>query len=253
MKNLFCFALSLFLIFSIAEVKAQSQLHVVRGDGNYPPNEMGTAADLSGVHIDMVNSVAKSLKIEVKWESVPWARAQTMIKNGEADAITYIGKSTEREEYVHFLEGNELMHSQMGLVALKEIAAGLAFKGDLASLKAVEPVITQRGYNYGENFSKSTLFSKFEVKDIEQVLLMLKEKKYKIGIVNVGETKPIARKMGLYEEIEFIQPLITDIPNYIGFSKKKDTLEIAQKFAIALRALKNSPQFREILNKYGAQ
>ena len=51
---------------------------------------------LTGFHIELIEAVAKQTDIDVRFESVPWKRAQQMIKNGQGDAISYISKNNER-------------------------------------------------------------------------------------------------------------------------------------------------------------
>ena len=232
---------------------AETEIHVVRGDGNYPPNEMGTDPQVTGIHIDLVNQVAQTLQLKVKWESVPWTRAVNMIKDGEADAITYIGKTPEREQFVHFVEGNEVSIAENGFVILKENASRLTYTGDYKQLKVLEPVVVLRGYTYGGTFDQTTEIQKYPVKELDQVLNMLKSKKYSIGIVNVGEAKPIARSLGIRDQLVFLEPFVSQLPNYIGFSKKRSNLEVAQKFASAIKAFKQTSAYQEILKKYGVQ
>jgi polar amino acid transport system substrate-binding protein len=42
------------------------------------------------------------MHIKVVFETYPWLRAINMLKKGQADAISYMGKSVEREDFAYF-------------------------------------------------------------------------------------------------------------------------------------------------------
>ncbi len=48
---------------------AESDLLVVRGSGEYPPNEMMVDGKLVGFHIDIINEVAGLLNLKVTFKS----------------------------------------------------------------------------------------------------------------------------------------------------------------------------------------
>ncbi len=85
-----------------AETTGLQELLIVCGDENYPPNEMKINGQLVGVHIDLIKEIAAILKIKVVFGRYPWARAVNMLKTGEADAITYFSRNSERGK-IHIL------------------------------------------------------------------------------------------------------------------------------------------------------
>ncbi len=232
---------------------AQTELHVVRGNGQYPPFEMMEKQKLRGMHVELVNQVAVQLKWTIRWESVPWSRAMTMMKRGDADAITYAGLTPEREQFLHYLPDNELSVAELGFVVLNETASQLQYAGDFQTLAPLGPVVALRGYSYGAEFDNDKELPKYFVKETNQILNLLKGNKYKVGIVNVGETRPIARSKGVIDLFTFLKPYVSRTPSYIAFSKPKNLGPQAKVFAEAMAAFKQTPDYQAILESYGLQ
>ncbi len=82
------------------------------GDGFYPPYDMVIDNTLTGFHIDLINAVADQLQITITFETYPWKRAVEMLKNGKVDAVTYMSKTAEREQFGYFFDGNVLSVGQ---------------------------------------------------------------------------------------------------------------------------------------------
>lgn len=144
-------------IFSIDNVK---KITVARGgDAFYPPYDMIINDEITGFHIDFVREVAKRLNTEVEFVSYPWRRAVKMLKAGELDAVTYMSKTVEREQFGYFLEGNILSILQDGFFILKDRFPDFKYSGKLTQL---EPYIIglQMGFSYGQSFDDATFLKK---------------------------------------------------------------------------------------------
>ena len=96
------------------------QLLIVHADGVFPPNEMMEGARVRGVHIDLIQAAADKVGVSVVFRTYPWKRAMIMLQRGEADAITYMGRTPAREQYGVFVEGNLLSRTHHGFLALKD-------------------------------------------------------------------------------------------------------------------------------------
>lgn len=106
LPNLRCTAFWLLLLW--CGHAASQPVVILRGDGHYPPDEMLVNGELSGFHIEVIRAVARQLALEIRFESVPWARAQYMLKNGQGDALSFLAHNKERAQYAVFLPGNIL-------------------------------------------------------------------------------------------------------------------------------------------------
>jgi polar amino acid transport system substrate-binding protein len=72
----------------------------------WPPYRMDSASSASGftgIDIDLCLALEKRLGIRIDIQRVPWARALDMMRSGQADLITGIARTSERELYLHYL------------------------------------------------------------------------------------------------------------------------------------------------------
>ena len=252
-KVLLAFAFSTFLTVNLSLADEVRKLTIVRGDGDYSPYEMMTPDNqLIGVHIDVVHAVAKILKIPIEIKTLPWSRALHWVELGKADAITYIGKTPEREKFARFYEGNVLSFSQNSFFTLKEnLSKCNTFTGDLQQLEGNKIGILN-GYSYGEEFDNADYLIKDDGADTEYVLFKkLIKGRFLLGIANLNTITYIAKKEDLMDKIVFMKPYMPSIKQYIAFSKSDRNKKVASDFAIILSHFKTTPEYQEILAKYG--
>lgn len=89
--------LLVFLLFA-APLHAQETMRLVYFE-NFPPFSWREDDQMQGILIDVVNEAVQArMGIPVSHEGYPWARAQRMVKSGEADAFVTI-PTPERKEY----------------------------------------------------------------------------------------------------------------------------------------------------------
>lgn len=89
--------LLVFLLFAVP-LYAQDTMRLVYFE-NFPPFSWREDDQMKGILIDVVNeAVQVRMGIPVSHEGYPWARAQNLVKNGEADAFVTI-PTPERKEY----------------------------------------------------------------------------------------------------------------------------------------------------------
>jgi len=225
------------------------EILVVRGDGNYSPYEMQEGSKLSGFHIELIETVANRLSIKVRFESYPWKRALTMVKQGKADAISFVGKNIDRSQYIYFTPGNELSFAYSGLVVLTSRKSEFHFNGrQLANLKHFK-FGHNLGFIYGDYYDKAQL-DKSPFNSNEQLFNMLRIKRIDIAMMNAGEfnhrlsvnNKTIKKLIMLDKKVA--------IASYIGFSKVKKHQALALKFAKAMMIFKRSLALLVLMKKY---
>jgi len=248
MKRTLC--AMLLLLFCSATWAQSQKLIVVRSDASYPPYEVMTEkGELSGVHIEMVQQVAKSLDLDVEFQSLPWKRALYLIKQGKADAITYIGKSPEREKFALFRPGNVLSNTTNGLFIRESDKNSIHYSGDFASLKPYKIGFIS-GFSYGEKFDAVRWPNINDTAHDEVVLLkQLFMKRFTVGIGEINRMKYFARQEKFSEQLYFLQPHLSPIPQYIAFSNNNRAL--ADRFEAAMKVFKQSAEYQMLLERYG--
>lgn len=239
------------MIVTPAFSKEKEVIHIVRGDYNYPPYEVRTGNNtLTGLHIDMVNAVVNKLNMKVKFQSVPWKRALRMIKKGQADAITYIGISQEREQFALFLEDNVLTVADNAFFFLNEKDKTYHYKGNLKQLKSYR-IGTIMGFYYGDQFGAAKYLTvDNKAKSNEALLKRLVNNHFDIGLADIHRTKYLAKQEGLDDMLSYFSALFPSIPQYIAFSRARNNEPLAQKFAAAMRAFKKSDEYKHLLKAY---
>jgi len=247
--------LSLFLLSApvAADSAAIKTLLIVRAEGFFPPHEMLQNGQLMGVNMDLIEAAAASMHIKVLFETYPWVRATNMLKKGQADAITYMGKTAEREDYAYFEEGNRLALVQNGFFTLKQTAPTVIYSGDMRQLQP-HTIGFIRGRRSFPDFDQATFLNKNEsAKDEEQLLNMLLVRRFDLGMAPIARVKYIAMQMKIDEQLVYLQPFGPAVPTYLAFAKAKGHGALAKEFAHTMGVIKRSPQFQDILKKYGVK
>lgn len=227
------------------------ELVIVRPDGSWPPQEMVENGELKGVHIDLVREAAKLLDISVSFESYPWRRAVQKFQQGEVDAITYMGKTTEREAFGYFVDGNILSKASVGFFIHQSNEGKYSFSGQLESLKPYV-IGTVKGFSYHEGFDSADFLQKGEWATKEEKLItMLMKGRVPLAIGHVNDIFYHAARLGVADEIMFLKPLLTEgRSHYIVFSKPRGHGELAKKFAEAMDKLRSNGRHKEIIDRY---
>ncbi len=227
---------------------AQTEIVVVRGDESYPPFEMMVDGNLTGLHIELVEAAAKKLGLSVKWESLPWKRALRMVETGQADAVSYITRTLEREAWASFLAGNVLSSSEVRFIVLKQQAGQITFDGKLAQFLAQRRPIVVRGFMYGS--AELDALKRLEGNNMQDVVRMLKAGHSDIAAVNWGDFVGAFKGKPELAQVASLKPPILTIRNYIAFSRSKKTDDLARRFAAALSDYKSSPDYAALMQRY---
>lgn len=229
---------------------AQEELLVVRGNRDYPPYEMIVDGQLVGVHIDLVRAVAEQLKINVTFDSVPWNNALEMLKQGEADAITYINKTPDREKFAIFLEDNILSGVKFVFLTLKEHAPKIAFDGDIGKLLEAHTIVIHEEYLYNSQIDPADFIQKYDVHSLETIADLLLAKEYELAIVNWSAFKETFQGTQVMERVIPLSPPVYETSAYIAFSKARKRAKLAKRFGETLSAFKQMPEYIDILQRY---
>ena len=78
----------------------------------------------------------------------------------------------------------------------------------------------------------------------------LRKGRIDLGMFSLAEYKQY-KKEGIIEDIVFIKPYVSEFRNYIAFSKPRNRLETAQRFAKAMETFKTTERYLSLAKKYG--
>lgn len=240
-----------FLMALALSANAQStggELRVARGSDEYPPLEMRVDGKLTGLHIEVVEAVAARIGKKVKWEELPWLRAQKCVEDRECDAITYISPSAEREKWAIFLPGNVLSKVDMRFLVHKSNVDKLAFKGNAAEYLSDKTLVTLTGYNYGPDVAKA---KKYEVKNQATLAGLIAEKRNDVAIISNDDFLGFKGKPA-YDQLAVLNPPVWESRAYIAFSRAPAGSETASRFEAAYNDFKKTKDYQALVNRFKA-
>ncbi len=250
----------LFLNFKLITLAKSESLFIVRGDGEYPPNEFTENSKIKGVHVELIQAVLKKLKWTYKYESYPWSRAQIMAEKGDVDAISYISQNPERNKYLWF-ENSLLSESNFYFWILAKNKDKIFYDGDINKFaKSISSLGLIKGFYYQDIIIKSPFNLEYSNNENTTLQKMLKERMP----VYFGEFYTfdiLLKKEKQRNNFINLKPSIYVARNYIAFSKKrnksKEEQELAHNRAISfskeLNNFKKTQEYNLILKKYNAE
>lgn len=112
----------------------------------YPPFEYVENGILQGHDVDTVRCVLQTMGYEPIFKVLPWARAELMVRRGNADLLFSLTKSPERER--HYLFTAPISSARDVLYARKDAGLSWSSFNDLADLS----VGVTASYSYAPEF-----------------------------------------------------------------------------------------------------
>lgn len=100
------FATLLTLFMSLSTPLFAQPAGIVMATEHWPPfrmNDEASPSGFSGIDIDVMDKLSQVLGVPIEIQRQPWARALEFMRNGQADMITGIARTQEREEFMHFI------------------------------------------------------------------------------------------------------------------------------------------------------
>lgn len=231
-----------------AAAPGAGEISLVRGDENYPPFEMVVGGKLKGVHVEMVEAVAQRLGLRVKWQSLPWKRALRMVELGQADGVTYIGRTPEREAWAIFDDDNVLSSTEIRLVVLQARAQDISYDGNLATFLDKRSPIVVRGFEFG--LADIDQRKKFAADNMADLVRQLQAHVSDVAVVNWSDFTGAFAGKPEFKQVAPLTPAIKTNYNYIAFAKAGNRAAVAQRFAQALVAYKKSAAYSALLKRY---
>lgn len=218
------------------------------GELDYPPFYFEKNGSLTGAAIEIAEAVSKRAGYQLDYQRVPWMRLQNMLKMGSLDMVTLYFKTKERARDVIYT-GQPHIYENSSAVIPKGL--NVAYNGNIHSLANFD-LFYVRGYSHGAEFDSSKTLAKHTVNNESELLKRITSSRPFIGIGNKPALLMYAKKLGLQDKIEFLEPPFDQGKNYMAFSKKMaDAQIVAAQFSAAFSEFSKTKAYKEILVKYG--
>lgn len=223
-----------------------NEMRIARGSDEYPPYEMRLDGKLTGLHVEVVQAVAAKIGLTVKWEELPWVRAQKCVEDKECDAITYISPTAEREKWASFLPGNVLSKVEKRFMIHKSNSDKLVYKGNAQEFLADKTVVVVAGYNHGPDIAKA---KKYEVKNLPTLVSMIVEKRNDVAVISNDDFFGLKGRAGV-DQLMTLNPPVWESKAYIAFSRAPASTAMANKFQAAYIEFRKSRDYQVLLTRF---
>ncbi len=200
--------------------------------------------DWVGMDVDVVKKVFSELGFKPVFLSFPWTRCLELMKTKMYDGVMSVRDIEERKDFLTFPR--------------EPISAGFdvlfklkSKKIDISSLEKIPKEALcgyGDGYAYGDWFWNAK-FRKINVSTDEMGFELLKLGRIDLFVCNLIVGKHIAQEMKL--DVEYSPVFSEKMIYYVAFSKNFHGVYLAGIFSEKLQEFKGTPEYRNILKKYG--
>jgi polar amino acid transport system substrate-binding protein len=215
----------------------------------YPPYGDPKHPD-GGLGMEIIRAAYKTQGHEVTMEYVPWARAETGVKNGTYDIVPFTWRTDARVKVLLFSTAFAVGNVRF----IKRKGDPFEFHG-LDSLKG-KLVGTVLGYGYGDAFMQSTTFVRENGKDLMTNIKKLLRNRVDLTLEDeiVARAAISAEDPEALEQIEFVKTPLSVNPLYVtaGLQNPK-AREIISAFNKGLEVIKANGTYDKIFKKYGME
>lgn len=205
---------------------------------------------LGGISIDIVRIICKQLGHTPTFEMYPWARAQALVKTGEADVLLVPFKTPERETWMDF---SEIPFFEDKSFFFIRPGSHITWDGTFESIDKLR-IGKVRGWSLGEAFEKKKPQLAIDyAPSLDLCFLKLISGRVDLVPTQKREAYKAFQRLGLREN-EYPAPIPPELSInycYYGFSKIKHAALKAFKaeFDQALIQMKESGEIARLLKR----
>lgn len=208
--------LTIWLVLILGAASAQARDLLAVGT-NFPRVfSADDAGQLSGLAVDLLRRAALSQGLKIRFETYPWARAQAMVEQGQADILIGPYRTPERERRFLF---SQLAFYEDALVFYAKRSSTALWRGDVAALRG-RSIGLVLGWSYGAALEQARpSFSVSSPGDVATGLRMLQRGRIELLASNERNTLPVLEALGLSQELVALQPPITVLGGHFAFTR----------------------------------
>jgi polar amino acid transport system substrate-binding protein len=236
-----------FVLWAILIAQPATAATITLVTANYPPFSYEEDHIQKGIAVDIVREVFTRMKQPIKIEALPFPRAVSMIKNGEADAIFPFAMSNARKQFVTY-PVERLINDPATLFVRAD--SDIVFNGDYSKL-AKYSIGMQRGTDHGPVFMKSLITYNIRVDeaiDQEQNIQKLIAGRFDIAVGPKLVVRSAAKRIGLLPQIKVLYSGISEGDAYVGFSKKRDYSQLIERFNQTIKKMHEDGSYNRLVH-----
>lgn len=246
LKQLVLFLLAVFMAVPIFASEGD-EVYTITTD-YWPPFRIHDDGNgIVGADTEIMAEVARRMDVTFVWQRRPWARCMIELKAGEADIITGVAKTLERQSYIVYSAIPYYTCSPAFYVKRGYLGFSIVQYKDLKGLS----IGLVRDSAYFDQFDKDKTLRKEVGNTEEQLLKMLEEGRLDVIVGTDCQVEYDISKRGLADDIvqtEYRPSKTTDL--YVGFSMHSRFLKRLDEFDRVLSDMKREGVIDRIVSKY---
>ena len=214
----------------------------------WPPAEYSVEGVAHGYHVDIVRAVLKSLGGSPEFSFYPWKRAEMLVQRKSVPGLLSLHPTKERETLLYFSR-EPLSSSDNVLFVLK----GKEFAAERLTALVGRTIGTTAGYNYGEEFTRMAaqgVFRTDEANTDEQGMRKLLAGRFDAFVCDRVVGLGLLRSLGAHDQVTQLALVVSSVKLHAAFAKTAENAEFIPKFDAALRKLKKSGEWQQIIDSY---
>ncbi|MFO7750908.1 MAG: transporter substrate-binding domain-containing protein [Desulfobacteraceae bacterium] len=239
-------AISLFFILLACTPTFSETLHLVTFD--YYPTMYKSEGEVKGCAVDIVKEAFRRMGQEITIRMVPMKRGQNMVKKGTADGMFTLYKTPKRAKLFYYPK-LPVLSRVISFYVKKE--SRITFDGDVGKMLQYS-LGTVLGYSYGnelDNYIKKESFRKVDpAASLESTIKKLVKERFELLPHTKLDMIQLLRKMKLENKVRELTPSIIELPVYLAFTQKRESLSsIADKFSNNIAEMRKDGCYEKLL------
>ena len=200
-----------------------------------------------GLGPDLLREIGKRLGATVRFEIYPWARAQLIVEQGEADILVGPYKTPERERRFSFsdkafYQDHMLFYSRAGGVG--------HWSGNYSTLHGKRIAIVH-GWAYGPSFEQArSVLHLSTAQTLENGLLMVLHEHVELLASNERNTNAMLASMGMTGKIVAIPQIIEVQNGYFAFPRMPRYDDLRTRFNVEFNRMVASGELAKIARQH---
>lgn len=244
MKRIVLF--QIFLLFSIP-VYAQDKMRLVYFN-NFPPYSWEENSQMQGILVDILTeAIQNRMGISASHQGYPWARAQRMVHDGEADAFATVPTS-ERQEYTE-ISGEPVIVTKIAPFVNRQNPRMDALK-EITTISDLQEF--SLGHYTGSGWAENNLkgMDLTYAPSLDSTLMMLTMGRFDVFVDASLVVQYRIMELGLKEQIVELPNALDSETINLCIGKESPFADIVPLFDETMREMREDNTLNKIFNKY---
>lgn len=208
--------------------------------------EKSTAGQYHGYAVDLLTKLAQKSGHTLRFEILPWSRAQWMVEQGQAQILIGPYKSAQRQDKFEYAQ-RALFRDQIVFYVRKD--SGMGWNGDYRRLQNSRVAVIQ-GWVYGDAFEQARALIKPAIaSNLSSAINLLETRRVDYLASNKRDTEGWLRQSG-QKQILSLEPAIDLQDAYLAYCKQKVCSELRQQFDQIYQQMWHKQEIQKIAKAY---